>query len=395
MGLGALSLLQLSSNKNSPVAPRTFDGVKILRVTRNPKYPAALRESTCLLCTQLDNDTPQDFGAYLVTESTSLTTEKHFENCFLLDRALGYLTEGDVIRVSDSGSIYVIYRRNANTNSLLVTERCNSFCVMCSQPPRDVVDDFLVDEYLQALPLISRDTPEIGITGGEPTLLEDRFFLLVQAIKSELPNTALHILSNGRRFSDSALATRLAEIRHPDLMVGIPLYSDIAAIHDFVVQADNAFDETIAGILHLKQRRIRVEIRVVIHRYTVERLSKLAHFIARNLQFVDHVALMGLEAMGFGKTNYQALFVDPVDYQDELRRATLILDQAGIRTSIYNHQLCVVAPDIRHFAAQSISDWKRDYIEECNSCTVKSACGGFFSSVIGKQSRGIHPIGNG
>lgn len=314
------------------------------------------------------------------------------ENWFALDPALSYLSEGDVIRLAESGAIYVIYRRNASSNSLLVTERCNSFCVMCSQPPRNVNDDYLIDEYLSALPLIDRSTTEIGITGGEPTLLGNRLLTLVRAIKSHLPETALHILTNGRRFSDPNLAGKIAAVGHPDLMLGIPLYSDVSAIHDFVVQADGAYDETIAGILNLKQRRVRVELRVVIHRYTAERLPKLAYFIARNLQFVDHVALMGLEAMGFGRTNYKSLFVDPIDYQQELLAATLMLDQAGVRSSIYNHQLCVVPPSIRRFATSSISDWKRDYIEECGGCSAKAHCGGFFSSVIGKQSRGISPI---
>lgn len=385
-------MLQLSSQKNNPLSPRTFDGVRILRVTRNPSYPSALRDESCFVCSDLTNDIPFGFGAYLIDAGERLPPVCIYENCFTLDPELSYLDDGDVIRIADSGAINVIYRRHANTNSLLVTERCNSFCVMCSQPPRAINDDYLIDEYLLALPLIDRSTPEIGITGGEPTLLGDRFLKLVRAIKSNLPDTALHILTNGRNFSDPGLAAKIAAINHSDLMLGIPLYSDVAAIHDFVVQADGAFDETIEGILNLKQRRVRVELRVVIHRYTVERLPKLAYFIARNLQFVDHVALMGLEAMGFGRTNYKTLFVDPIDYQRELLEATLILDQAAIRTSIYNHQLCVVPQAIRRFAVQSISDWKRDYVEACETCVVRSQCGGFFSSVIGKQSRGISPI---
>ncbi len=385
-------MLQLSSRKNTPLTHQTFDGIRILRVTTNPNYPLALRDDSCLIAAMIAKETPVGFGAYLLTSADNKPPSASYENCFSVDPALTYLTDGDVIRISNSGAIHVIYRRNANANSLLVTERCNSFCVMCSQPPRDVNDDYLIDEYLAALPLIDRSTHEIGITGGEPTLLGSRFLQLVSAIKSNLPDTALHILTNGRNFANPALATKLAEINHPDLMLGIPLYSDVPSIHDFVVQADGAFDETVEGILNLKQRRIRVELRVVIHRYTYERLPKLAHFISRNLQFVDHVALMGLEAMGFGRTNYHDLFVDPMDYQRELLDATLILDQSAIRTSIYNHQLCVVPQKVRRFAAQSISDWKREYVGSCAECAVRKECGGFFSSVIGKQSRGIQPI---
>jgi len=36
------------------------------------------------------------------------------------------------------------------------------------------------------------------------------------------------------------------------------------------------------------------------------------------------------------------LWIDPIDYQAELRIATEILALSGLRVSIYNHQLCVL-----------------------------------------------------
>ena len=78
---------------------------------------------------------------------------------------------------------------------------------------------------------------------------------LIQATKSYLPKTAVHVLSNGRRFSDDSFLRKYAEIDHPNLIVGIPIYSDVSTIHDYVVQADGAFDETIRGILNLKRCR--------------------------------------------------------------------------------------------------------------------------------------------
>ena len=98
------------------------------------------------------------------------------------------------------------------------------------------------------------DTQEIGITGGEPALLGETLAQLVALMKVTLPRTAVHILSNGRRFSGDALARAIAEVGHPDLMIGIPLYSDLPEEHDYVVQAKGAFDETIRGILNLKRR---------------------------------------------------------------------------------------------------------------------------------------------
>ena len=166
------------------------------------------------------------------------------------------------------------------------------------------------------------------------------------------------------------------------MMVGIPIYSDDPALHDYIVQARGAFDETIRGILNLKRFHQKVEIRVVLHKQSIPRLGALAEFIARNLLFVDHVALMGLEMMGFTRANLDVLWIDPIEYKDTLSRAVRILEKSRMRVSVYNHQLCLVNPDILPVYRKSISDWKNEYAPECTRCTKRNECGGFFASGI-------------
>jgi His-Xaa-Ser system radical SAM maturase HxsC len=384
------SVLKLYSGDNKPLGALALPETAILRVTTNQDHPHALRSTAALLLEELPERVPDGFPIVLCRREGPRRHEK--ATALLISKDLSYLGDGDVVKVTPAFRVYSIYRRTANTNSLLVTERCNSYCVMCSQPPKDIDDSHLVDELKAAIPLFARDTKEIGITGGEPTLLGDRFFELVHHLKAYLPNTAVHVLSNGRRFQGLSLARRLAALRHPDLMLGIPVYSDVAAIHDFVVQADGAFDETIQGILNLKRCGVRVEIRVVLHNATVRRLPQLARFIARNLQFVNHVALMGLEITGFTRANLGALWIDPVQYQKELRLAVETLDRANVRTSIYNHQLCTLDPSIRKYAVRSISDWKNEYMPQCDPCQLKDECGGFFSSARFRYSDHIRPL---
>ena len=189
-----------------------------------------------------------------------------------------------------------------------------------------------------------------------------------------------------------AFAKQYASIEHPDMMVGIPIYSDDSSLHDYIVQADNAFDETLRGVLNLKQLGQKVEIRVVIHQQSVKRLTELAEFLARNLLFVDHVALMGLEMMGFTKANLSELWIDPYEYRDTLSAAVQILSKSGMNVSVYNHQLCLVNPDVVPFYRKSISDWKNDYAPECDGCRRIAECGGFFSSGIKvRYSKNIKP----
>lgn len=303
-----------------------------------------------------------------------------------------YVAEGDVLGFSSDGNVRSLFRCQSKQNSFLVTERCNSYCLMCSQPPRDVDDGWLIDEMREAIPLIDPATPEIGFTGGEPTLLGERFIDVLRQCKTQLPDTAVHVLSNGRNFADERLARAWASVEHPDLMVGIPVYSDISDRHDYVVQADGAFDETLRGILNLKREKQRVEIRVVLHKQTYAGLPRLAEFLARNLLFVDHVALMGLEIMGFTRANLDLLWIDPTEYQDQLKQAVRTLSRFGMRVSIYNLQLCLLDRELWPYAVRSISDWKNEYIDECAKCAVRERCGGFFSSAQYKRSSFIRAV---
>lgn len=336
---------------------------------------------------------PPGFRAYLLPEGEHRSGDD-LRDVYALAKDMAYLAESDVVRIDPRRSwIGALYRRASATNSVLVTERCDNYCLMCSQPPRTEDDSWLVDELMEAIPLFSPETAEIGITGGEPGLLGPRLVQLIEQFAVHLPRTALHVLTNGRAFEDAAFASAVARVGHPDLMLGIPVYSDLPEEHDFVVQARGAFSETLRGILNLKRSGVRVEIRVVIHAETYARLPELARFITRNLLFVDHVALMGLELTGFAKTNLERLWLDPLDYRTQLVDATTQLHQAGMHVSIYNHQLCVLDRRLHRFSRKSISDWKNFYVDDCGTCVSRDECGGFFASSNLRRSRGIAPMG--
>jgi His-Xaa-Ser system radical SAM maturase HxsC len=370
--------------------------VVVARVTRDAHTHSHLRPTSALLLEAEDRATASEtdsFAAVLVKADRHGETTVGESLRAYLPNELRYLEEDDVVRVDPlRNRVDVLYRRWSEHNSLLVTERCNSRCVMCSQPPVLRDDGYLVPELLQAIPLMSPETRELGFTGGEPTLLFDGLLQLIRAARDALPDTQLHILSNGRLFVYQKYANRIAAARHPGVVFGIPIYSDIPRQHDFVVQAKGAFDQTIRGLLNLARYGIRVEIRVVVHDQTYQRLPELASFIARHLGFAEHIALMGLETVGYAKTNLDAVWIDPADYQQELLMATRCLDRAGFRVSIYNHQLCLLDRELWKFAVQSISDWKNIYMPECAPCAVRSACAGFFAAGRLRYSNRIRPI---
>jgi His-Xaa-Ser system radical SAM maturase HxsC len=292
-----------------------------------------------------------------------------------------HLDEGDIIVVNPDGIINTLYRVKSDHNFLLVTERCNSNCLMCSQPPRDRDDiPYIYSIHRKLLPLIPKDCFELGITGGEPTLLGDLFFELLHLIKAELPETHVHCLSNGRAFAWNNISEKLGMMQYDKLMLGIPLYSDYYQVHDYIVQAKNAFNQTIQGLYNLALQQQRIEIRIVLHKQSIPRLTRLAKYIYKNLPFVEHIAFMGLEYEGYTPHNILQLWIDPIDYMNELEEAVGFLSAVGMNVSIYNSQLCLMPKSLWEFNKKSISDWKNIYLDECSKCSMVNECGGLFAS---------------
>lgn len=303
---------------------------------------------------------------------------------------------GDVIEiVPEASKVALRYRRGANNNILFATERCNSFCLMCSQPPRDIADDWRINQLCTLAELIDKNETSLTITGGEPTLLGPGLNHIIQHCANVLPHTQLHVLSNGRNFGDRVPANSFTGL-HPDLTWGIPLYGDRYGLHDYVVQSAGAFAETMRGLYALEAAKQRIEIRVVLVKPVVEQLPALARFLYRNLPFAEHVALMGTEPAGFARAHHDELWIDPIDMSPVLTESLEYLTRRDMRVSLYNLPLCTLPRSIWPYARRSISDWKQCYLPTCEFCAVKERCGGLFAWVTPKwTSRALKPVSKG
>lgn len=360
----------------------------VARLTDDPHLPEPLREEEVLIQRGEDSSDIGGFRQILRIGGAPLSG-----NEVVISDEFSYLEDGDIVRINESaGELRVLYRKSSIHNVLFFTERCNSRCLMCSQPPREVDDGHLIDDILEAVPLMSRDTRVLCITGGEPTILGWRLVQVMQTVATYLPETALHMLSNGRAFAYQATAKAVSQTDCRDFMIGIPLYADVAFVHNFVVQAQDAFDQTIRGMMNLARFNVAVEIRFVIHRQTIGRLVQTARFITRNLPFAAQVAFMGLETIGFTRSNLSVLWMDPWEYREALKSAVDILASAGMTVMVYNLPLCLLPQEVWPFAQQSISDWKNVYMPVCESCAMKSKCAGFFASASFKYSDHIAPF---
>ena len=156
--------------------------------------------------------------------------------------------EGDVINITTDGEICFLYEINSSSNAIFATARCNHRCIMCPQPPVLQEKD-KTDFNLELIKLFDKNTQEVGITGGEPTMIGDRLFELIRQIKKSCPQAAISILSNGVKFADIEYTAKLAACNHHDLQIDVPIFSDIASEHNRIVGAKTFYKTVQAFII--------------------------------------------------------------------------------------------------------------------------------------------------
>jgi len=294
---------------------------------------------------------------------------------------LQFLNIGDIVSINGE-RFRNIFRPSSDHNVVFATVRCNSNCLMCSQPPMDYDD---TGEYFKiwsyAIELMPKHLSMIGFTGGEPLLMGDRLIMLLNQLTDKYPEIRINVLSNGRLQAKKEIINMLSMVKSPgNIVFAVPLYSDFYQDHDHIVQAKDAFYQTILGIHNLSQLGFLIEIRIVLHKLSLPRLDSLAEFIHLNFPFVFHVTFMGLEIVGYTNAHKEDLLIKDTEYQNiQLMQSVSILEQWKYNVSIYNLPFCYLDESLWEYARQSISDWKNSFHEDCSTCAKKNECAGFFS----------------
>ena len=290
--------------------------------------------------------------------------------------------DGDVFSINERGIVSELYAYESDSNSLVLTPKCNSNCIMCPIPEhvRRTGIPGHKDELLELIRYIPRTAKHLTITGGEPTLIGDAFFDILKALQYDFDSTAFQLLTNGRVFSDYEYTTRFVDCIPNALEIGIPIYGYNAESHDSITRTPDSFTQTIAGIHNLLHYDCNVEIRIVLTKMVVDNIEKIADLIIGNFRRVSTVTIMGLEMTGNAAINRDLVWAPYDELFEKSKPSINKLVRSGIDVRLYNFPLCMISEKYWGIANKSISGYKIRYSDECAECDVKEICGGVFGS---------------
>lgn len=266
-------------------------------------------------------------------------------------------------------------RKTSSHNTLLVTERCDQLCIMCSQPPKKThIDTF---EHMEKACLLAPQNIIIGFSGGEPLLYKEQLFSLIERVGQLRPDLKFHVLTNAQHFESTDIDRLRADV-FKRVLWGVPLYSAQPLIHDQIVKKIGAFETLMSTLPIMARSGLQIELRTVILQQNYSGLSDLSKFVARKLPFISVWAIMQLERIGFAKNRWKQQFVDHSSDLTPLRHAVSTAKAQNLNVSLFNIPYCTVTPNLRSYLSQSISDWKQSFPDDCNDCRAKHICTGFF-----------------
>lgn len=296
---------------------------------------------------------------------------------------------------------------------LALTYRCNNACPHCYNARARSYPEMSTSRWKETIDRTwSLNIPHVVFTGGEPTLRKDLPELIRHA---ESLGQITGLNTNGRRLADPAYVQELAAagLDH----VQITLESHLPKIHDQMVAANGAWEQTIQGIknaasssLYLMTNTTMLQDNYADLPYTLDMLADLG------------VPTVGLNALiyagqgksvgtGLGEDQLQDLLeiaqektktagqrliwytpttychFNPLDYDLGLKGCTAALynmcvepDGGVIPCQSYYHQLGHILDDPwssiwEHDLALDLRE-RRSLPDECGECALLFECGG-------------------
>lgn len=302
--------------------------------------------------------------------------------------------EHDVLQIFSNGKVFLYYSSQATDNSFFVTGKCNSNCVMCpsSDQSRKTGHISSLPALLELVHYIPSDAPHLTITGGEPFMLGKDIFPFFAALKEKFEDTEFLLLTNGRIFAVAEYCRLLQQTLPARTVIGIPIHGPVPEVHDRITRAPGSFQQTVAGIRNLISLGFYVEIRIVVSRISAPYMEEIAELLLDELPGVYCVKFIGLEMLGNAAKNEAAVWLPYAEAFRKAKPAITRLIRGCVDVGLYNFPLCAVEREFWPICARSITDYKVTYMEQCDRCSVKDACGGIFAGTYRLAKDSIRPF---
>ncbi len=277
---------------------------------------------------------------------------------------------------------------------LPITDKCSQNCLFCSATGRNANTDRKF--FLQR---IEQSKDRLTISGGEPTLSPDLFWVIKEAKKKKL---FIEFQTNGNTLYYKDLVSKL--VKSGIDLFNINFSSHLSSINDKITQTKGLFKNKIEGIKNLQAVGANIRLTCVVNALNYKDLQDYVIFVKQNFPKIKYIQFSFIKIMGQAKKNPQIL-ITYEKVQPYLLKAFKKCLELNIDFITDHIPLCYLDDFIKyHIDYQKIASGKESDVslkekvklKECADCRMNHFCYGVrkdYLDFFGKKTK-VKPIKN-
>lgn len=261
-----------------------------------------------------------------------------------------------------------------------ITNQCNQNCLFCSAQGRKEESG---KRFLEKM--INQIKDGLVISGGEPTLSPDLFWIIKKAKDKDL---SVELQTNGNTLYYKDLARKLVE-------AGVDLFninfsSHLPLINDWISQTEGLFKNKVEGIKNLQKRNANIRLTHVICALNYKNIEDFVVYVRKNFPKINYIQFSFIKIVGAAKKNPKIL-VNYQKVQPHLLKALNRCQKYGIDFLVDHIPPCYLGNyKNHHIDYQKISGGEKpEYslrekvkISECHPCSWFDYCCGIRKDYI-------------
>lgn len=283
---------------------------------------------------------------------------------------------------------------------LNIWDKCNNFCLMCTNPPAPwpAVDgscDYSYEAIVKRLEDYREKFEEndhIYLSGGETTL-HPNFLDLFSYLTENFPNQRLVLLTNGRRFFYKDFTKKLLDI-NPDFQIDMSLLGSNAKVHDSISRAKGSFDQAKEGLknLLLLRKNQNINVRFIITGMNYSNIPDFLKMMKKEFSLLDRVILIFWEIENHGERNFETLKVSYPQVKEYLEKSINSIEELG-SVRLYHFSLCNLPVRLWPYMMRTLNPEDVEFIDICEECNYKEYCLGVQKCYLEFMGKGdFYPI---
>jgi len=276
---------------------------------------------------------------------------------------------------------------------LPITDQCNQNCLFCSAKGRK---DRLGKRCFQRI--INQAKDSLVISGGEPTLSPDLFWVIKEAKRK---NLFIELQTNGTTLYYKDLSIKLVNLGVDLFNINFP--SHVEQLCDQITQTKGFFIRRLEGISNLEKLNAGIRLTHNVNSLSYLYLSELVDFIKNKFKTIVYIQFSFIKILGNAKKNY---WIVPryEAVKEPLVKALKKCQRYKIDFLIDHMPVCLISEFKEHHAdfiklksgQGSIFSLKEKVkIKQCKGCRLSDYCYGVrkdYLELFGQSNIKIAPL---